>query len=279
MYFVLIKSMNMLKSTFYNQVKKIFLIVLVFAPLYSFCWGVTGHRVVAEIAQRHLSKNAKRELKKIIGRENLAMWANWPDFIKSDTTGTWTAASKWHYVNLPGNLGKEEFMSKLQSLPGENLYTQIKAMTAQLKDKTLPQEKRQIALRFLIHFVGDLHQPLHVGREEDQGGNKIKVNWFEKETNLHSVWDNSLVEFQQYSYSEYATVLDIATVEEVQAWQNSSLEDWFYDSYTLANKVYASVPADGKLGYKYNYIFQKDLDIQLLKGGIRLAKLLNGALE
>lgn len=269
----------MVKSSFYKHVKKIFLVVLVFAPIYSFCWGVTGHRVVAEIAQKHLSTKAKRELKKIIGRENLAMWANWPDFIKSDTTGTWTAASKWHYVNVPGNLSKEEFISKLQSLTGENLYTQIKAMTAQLKDKTLSQEKRQIALRFLIHFVGDLHQPLHVGREADQGGNKISVTWFDKPTNLHAVWDNSLVDFQQYSYTEYAGVLDIATEEEVNTWQQSSLEEWFYDSYTLANKVYASVPADGKLGYKYNYIFQQDLDRQLLKGGVRLAKVINEALQ
>jgi hypothetical protein len=152
-------------------------------------------------------------------------------------------------------------------------------MAAQLKDKSLSQEKRQIALRFLIHFVGDLHQPLHVGREEDQGGNRIKVNWFEKETNLHSVWDNSLVDFQQYSYTEYAAVLDIANGEQVLAWQNSSLEDWFYDSYILANRVYASVPADGKLGYKYNYIFQQDLDRQLLKGGVRLAKVINDALQ
>ena len=269
----------MLQSSFYSQVKKIFLVFLLFAPLYSFSWGVTGHRVVGEIAQRHLSKMAKKELKKLIGRENLAMWANWPDFIKSDTTGAWTAASKWHYVNVPGNLSKEEFMSKLQSLPGENLYTQIKAMTTQLKDRSLSQEKRQIALRFLIHFVGDLHQPLHVGREADQGGNKISVTWFDKPTNLHSVWDGSLVDFQQYSFSEYASVLNIASDEEVNAWQQSSLEDWFYDSYTLANKVYATVPADGKLGYKYNYIFQQDLDRQLLKGGVRLAKVINEALQ
>jgi hypothetical protein len=143
----------------------------------------------------------------------------------------------------------------------------------------LPIDKRQIALRFLIHFVGDLHQPLHVGREEDQGGNKISVTWFDKQTNLHSVWDNSLVDFQQYSYTEYTTVLDIATAEEVQSWQQSTLEDWFYESYTLANKVYATVPADGKLGYKYNYIFQQDLDRQLLKGGVRLAEMINEALQ
>ncbi len=238
----------MAQSIFYNQVKKVFLVVLLFAPLYSFCWGVTGHRVAAEIAQRHLSKKAKKELKILIGRENLAMWANWPDFIKADTTHAWDMASKWHYVNMPGGLSKDEFISGLVKLPGENLYTQIKAMAAQLKDRSMSDEKRQIALRFLLHLLGDLHQPLHVGREADQGGKKISGNWLDKPTNLHSVWDNSLVEFQQYSYTEYAGVLDIASDEKVEEWQNSSLEDWFYDSYVLANKVYAAVPADGKLG-------------------------------
>lgn len=269
----------MSQPNMYSHLKKFFIIVLLFSPLYSFCWGVTGHRVVAEIAQRHLSGKAKNELKKLIGRESLAQWANWPDFIKSDTTGTWDKTSKWHYVNIAGNLPKDEFMNGLKNLQGENLYTQIKAMAAQLKDKTLSQDKRQIALRFLIHFVGDLHQPLHVGREEDKGGNDIKVTWFDKPTNIHAVWDGSLVDFQQYSYTEYASYLNIAATDVVKGWQQSSLEDWFFESYTLANKVYASVPADGKLGFKYNYIFQKDLDLQLLKGGVRLAEIINRALE
>ncbi len=268
-----------MRKYIFTNARILFFIVLISIPVAAFCWGVTGHRVVGEIAQRHLSKKAKRGLRDLIGRENLAMWANWPDFIKSDTTHTWDMASKWHYINMPGDLSKEDFISRLQKLQGENLYTQIKAMVAQLKDHTLSDEKRQIALRFLIHFVGDLHQPLHVGREADQGGNKIAVNWFDKQTNLHSVWDNSLVEFQQYSYSEYAAILDIASEETVEAWQDSSLEEWFYESYVLANKVYASVPADGKLGYKYNYIFQKELDLQLLKGGVRLAELLNDAFD
>ena len=167
----------------------------------AFCWGATGHRVIAEIAQNHLTKKAKKELKKLIGKETLAWWSNWPDFIKSDTT--WRFASKWHYVDLPGHLEKEKFISELKKLPGENLYTQINAMAAQLKDKSLTDEKRRTALKFLIHLVGDLHQPLHVGRDEDQGGNKITVYWFDEKTNLHSVWDSKLIELQQYSYTEY----------------------------------------------------------------------------
>ena len=241
--------------------------------------GVTGHRVVAEIAQHHLSSKAKKELFQLIGKESLAMWANWPDFIKSDTTHTWDQVSKWHYVNMPGNLSKDTFIAKLKNLPGENLYTQIQAMVKQLKDKSLPLLQRQIALRFLIHFVGDLHQPLHVGREEDLGGNRITVYWFEKKTNLHSVWDSDLIDFQKYSYTEYANVLDIANKDQVRSWQQTSLEDCFYESHVLANRIYQLSPAEAKLGYGYNYIFANDLDNLLLKGGIRLAALINQALS
>ncbi|MEO5946131.1 MAG: S1/P1 nuclease [Chitinophagaceae bacterium] len=262
-----------------KKLKPVILFFLVALPIISFSWGVTGHRVVGEIAQRHLTKKAKKELRNLIGMESLSLWANWADFIKSDTTHTWDHVSKWHYVNLPGDLSKTDFLAALQNLKGENLYTQIKTLAAELKDKSMSIEKRQIALRFLIHFVGDLHQPLHVGREENLGGNRIKVSWFDKQTNLHSVWDSDIVEFQQYSYTEYACNLDIANEEEVKSWQESSLEEWFYESYVLANKVYAAVPADGKLGYKYNYIFKSDLDLQLLKGGLRLAKILNEALK
>jgi hypothetical protein len=94
---------------------------------------------------------------------------------------------------LPGNINKTDFINGLKKLEGKNLYTQIQEMAAQIKDKNLKLEKRQIALRFLIHLNSDLHQPLHVGRSEDQGGNKISVNWFDNKTNLHSVWDEKLI--------------------------------------------------------------------------------------
>jgi hypothetical protein len=245
----------------------------------SFAWGVTGHRVVGEIAQRHLSKKAKKGIAEIFGQESLSWWANWPDFIKSDTTHTWDMASKWHYVDLPGHIGKTEFITGLKALPGQNLYTQIPAMINQMKDKSLSIEKRKEALSFLVHMVGDLHQPLHVGRDEDQGGNKITVYWFDKKTNLHSLWDATLIDFQQYSYTEYATELNIASKEQVKSWQQSSLEDWFYESHVLSDKIYDQSPNEAKLSYKYNYIFKKDLDSQLLKGGVRLAELINKAFE
>ncbi|CAN5517660.1 S1/P1 nuclease [soil metagenome] len=259
--------------------KVIILLVFVCSIEQAFAWGVTGHRVVAEIAQRHLSKKTSKAIHEIIGGESLAVWSNWPDFIKSDTTHTWEKASPWHYVDLPGNTSKEVFVDSLKKLHGENLYTQIPVMLAQLNDKSLSIEPRRIALAFLVHFIGDLHQPLHVGRDEDQGGNKITVYWFDAKTNLHALWDTKLIDFQQYSYTEYATALNVKSKEQVEAWQQSSLEDWFYESHVLSDKVYALSPAESKLSYKYNYIFQADLDAQLLKGGVRLAKMLNEAFK
>jgi hypothetical protein len=244
---------------------------------YAFSWGVTGHRIIGEIAQQHLTKKAKKELLKLIGRETLAQWSNWPDFIKSDST--WNHASPWHYVDLPGHMEKEKFIDELKKLPGKNLYTQIQAMMTELKDESLTVEKRRVALYFLIHLVGDLHQPLHVGRDEDAGGNKIVVYWFDKKTNLHTLWDSMLIDFQQYSYTEYANILNIADENEVRLWQSASLEDWFYESHVISDSIYDATPNESKLSYKYNYQFQKILDEQLLKAGVRLAALLNRSFE
>lgn len=265
----MIKSASFLKPLFVST-------ALLFSAT-CFCWGLTGHRVVAEIAQQHLSKKAKKEISKIFGKESLAWWANWPDFIKSDSN--WNHASKWHYVDLPGHIGKEEFISALKKLPGKNLYTQIPEMMAQLKDKSLSIQQRRNALVFLIHLVGDLHQPLHVGRDEDQGGNKIVVYWFGDKTNLHTVWDSEFINSQQYSYTEYARLLDIASPEQVKAWQSTSLEDWFYESHVLSDSIYDASPNESKLSYRYNYQFQQALNEQLLKGGVRLAALLNKTFE
>lgn len=236
-------------------------------------WGVIGHRVVAEIAERHLSSRALKNIKKLINNQPLAYWANWPDFIKSDTS--WRHAGRWHYVDLPGNISKEAFTTQLKQLKGDNLYTKMLNLQTDLKNPSLSQAEKEIALRFLIHMVGDLGQPLHVGRDEDQGGNKIPVTWFGVSSNLHKVWDEQLVDFQQWSYTEYATILNVANKTKVQQWQNAPIEDWFYESHILSDKIYSLTPPHSKLSYQYNYIFVADLNQQLLKSGVRLAKILN----
>ncbi len=253
--------------------KFFFIFLFSFCGYTAFSWGLTGHRVVAEIAENHLSKKARKGIKELIGKETLAWWSNWSDFIKSDTS--YRYAGRWHYINMPGNMSKEHFIDSIQKQPGTNLYSQIKLLSTQVGDKSLSKGERQFALYFLVHLVGDLHQPMHIGRQEDLGGNRVEVSWFGTKTNLHAVWDTDLIDFQQYSYKEYATLLDIANKGQIKQWQESALEEWFYESYVLANAIYGFTPPASKLSYEYNFRFQQTLNDQLLKGGLRLAAILN----
>lgn len=251
----------------------ILLAMLTFNLGYS--WGTTGHRVIAEIAENHLTGHSKRQLKKIIGEQKLAYWANWPDFIKADTTGVWKPTEQWHYINVEQQTNLNAFSEILKSQKAPNIYTQIKILSEQIKDKNTLMKDKEIALRFLIHLMGDLAQPLHVGRAADLGGNRIKVKFFGENTNLHSLWDTKLVDFQKYSYTEFATVLDVKSKAEIRQIQAGTLEDWFWDSHQSANKIYANSTADANYSYDYNYKFEALVERQLLYGGLRLAKILN----
>ncbi len=263
-------------KTFFS---KLVLLAGLSVSIYSYAWGLTGHRIIAEIAENHLSKKAKKELKKIMGKEKLAYWANWGDFVKSDTTGVWKEASTWHYVNIAPQSDFIAFEKNLKAQAGPTLYTQIKTLSSQIKDKKTSEKDRKIALVFLIHLMGDMAQPMHTGRAEDLGGNKIDLTYFGGKTNLHSLWDGKLIDSQKYSYSEYAKLLDIKTKEEINQIQSGSLENWLYDSHQIANKIYSQTPADSRLSYDYEYKFKDTMERQLLYGGLRLAKLLNEVLS
>ncbi|MGX9987063.1 S1/P1 nuclease [Soonwooa purpurea] len=254
---------------------KVLTLVSITTSLYTYAWGLTGHRIIAEIAENNLNGKARREIKKIMGQERLAYWANWPDFIKSDKTGKWKEASTWHYVNIDPQTDFKSFEEQLKAQAGPNLYTQIRVLSSQIKDEKTSEKDRKIALIFLIHLVGDLAQPMHTGRKDDLGGNRINVTYFGSKTNLHSVWDGKLVDSQKYSYTEYAKLLDIKTKNEVKAIQAGTLEDWMYDSHKIANEIYAATPNDSKLAYDYQYQFNEVMERQLLHGGLRLAKILN----
>ena len=237
-------------------------------------WGTTGHRIVVKIAENHLSGKAKRQIKKIIGKQPLAYWANWGDFIKSNPD--WKMADSWHYLNFPQGLNELDFEENLKSSSDENLYKRTLIIIDELKNnQNLSLQKKQEDLYFLIHLIGDAHQPLHVGREEDLGGNKIEVEWFRSKTNLHSLWDSKLVDFQQYSYTEYAEVLDFHDKKFNQNLIQGNLNNWLFDSYQKAEIIYANVKPGDNLWFNYNYDNVSILEEQLLKGGLRLAKVLN----
>ena len=257
--------------------KKIFIAVFfILGIAEASAWGVTGHRVVAEIAENHLTNRAKRKLKKLIGKQKLAYWANWPDNVRNSPE--WKNTSTWHYVNIPPQESKEQFIEQLKNNNKPNIYTAIQNVKGIIVDKNTPDADKEIYLRFLVHFLGDMMQPMHTGREEDLGGNLIKIQFFKKDTNLHSLWDSGLIDNTKYSYTEYARVLDVKSKEEINQIQSGSLEDWLYESHQAANQLYASVKPGENYSYDYQQQYNALLERQLLHAGLRLAKILNEVL-
>jgi hypothetical protein len=246
---------------------------LVYLPQNVNAWGMLGHRIVGQIAENHLSKRALKQIKGILGNETLAMASNWGDFIKSDPA--YNYLYNWHFINLPEGLDKPALNALLDEEKTPNVYNKIPEMIAVLKDLKSTSDQKKLALRLLIHLVGDLNQPLHTARKEDLGGNKVYLTWFGEKSNLHHVWDESLIEYQQLSYTEYTAAIDHPTPSQLAEWKSSSLKDYVYASYSACNKIYDGTKAEDKLSYKYNFDFVNLLNVQLLKGGLCLANILN----
>ena len=251
------------------------LLAFIVVSISSFAWwGQNGHRIIGEIADSYLSTKARKAIREILGDESIAITSNWPDFIKSDSTFNYLSA--WHYINVKQGLSQAQFNAALQNDTSTNAYTRLYFLIGELKNKQLPVEKKQMYLRLLIHIAGDIHQPLHVGQFEDLGGNRIRLQWFGESTNLHSLWDEKLIEFQKLSYTEYTAWINHTSKEQRKQWQEQPINEWFFESYQLAGKIYSSVTQpEPKLSFRYNFDHIEMLNSQLLKGGIRLAGLLN----
>ncbi len=238
-----------------------------------FAWGALGHRIVGEIADSYLTSKARKNIKAILGNESVAMCSNWADFIKSDPA--YNHLSPWHYVNIVGGLDKDAFITKLELDTSVNAYTKILFLKDQLKNQVLDNKTKAEYLKLLVHIVGDIHQPMHVGRAEDRGGNNIKLLWFNDNVNLHQIWDDKLINFQQLSYTEYAKAINFTTNAERKALQKETLPEVLFQSYQVAEKIYADVKPDDKLSYNYNFKYIYILNEQLRKGGVHLAGMLN----
>jgi len=257
------------------SIRKTFIFIsFFFIPIYSFGWGMLGHRIIGEIADKYLTPKARLEIQKILGTESMAMASNWADFVKSDSI--YNYLSNWHYVNLDSGLTAKQAQAQLQNDTSTNLYTKTLFLIKELRNKRLSIDMKRMYLKLLIHFVGDIHQPLHIGLKSNLGGNRIRVQWFNTPANLHSVWDESLVNFQQLSYTEYARAINFTTAEQRRAWQKQPIVQWAVESYVIAESLYPEITEDNqKLSYRYNFLHVETVNERLLKGGVRLAGLLN----
>lgn len=237
-------------------------------------WGKNGHRAVAEIAQSYLKPKAKKAISKLLNGRSLAFVANYADDIKSDPA--FRKYSPWHYVNIDPD---EDEYNVDKANPKGDLVQAIRKCVEILEDDDATKDDKRFYLKLLVHFMGDLHQPLHAGHSKDKGGNDIQVNWFGHGSNLHRVWDSDMIESYDMSYSELADNTREYSKEQLKAIRKGDLLDWVYESRELAEKVYASAKSGDSLGYEYMYNEMPVVLQQLDKGGIRLAKVLNEIFE
>ncbi len=254
-------------------------------PSPALAWGKTGHRVVAAIAETQLSGLARAHVHEILRYgESLDEAANWPDEMRAAPGEFWQkTATPWHWVTLNGIIYDH-------APPEGDALEALGRFRATLKDPKASLADKQLALRFIVHLVGDLHQPLHVGKCCDRGGNEIKVTWFGKPTNLHSVWDTQLVDDEQLSFTEMAAKLERHISErDLIRWWDINPRDWISESAEYREQIYAAIPPPKKpagkkskgeqavpdLSYDYVYKFTPLMQQRLEQAGVRLAAYLN----
>lgn len=268
-----------------------------------FGWGETGHRVTGKIAERHLTKAAVKGIAALLGVEPLAMSSTWADEMRNDPHYHFLAP--YHYATVPIGMGYEQITPPAEG----DIIVGLKKFEQMAMDTKLTKEERLLGLRMVVHLVGDLHMPLHVGNDKDRGGNLCMVRWFGKSMNLHTLWDTNMIDDTKLSYTEFTEFLDLKTPGEIEAAQQGDYLSWAQESMNAREGIYprsvnsvvpvgtlekpeertycAPVPQPGQavvvipenlqpsLSYQYGFDQKNLLKERLFKGGVRLAARLN----
>ncbi len=251
------------------------------APSLALAWGRTGHQLVAQLAQYDLTPEARRQIDALLATEpgaTLPGIASWADELRKQDADLGKRTAKWHYVNL----GESDchYDPPRDCRDGDCEVEALKAQTARLANRALPAAERLQALKFVVHLVGDTHQPLHSGYASDKGGNDIQVNIDGKGSNLHSLWDSGLL--RHTGLDDDALLAQIralpvpAGAEAVMplpppsaAWAEASCR------IALSPGLY---PTGAKIDQAYFDTWTPVAKRQLRLAGVRLAALLNAAL-
>lgn len=251
----------------------LFLVALVMFPSHLLAWGDNGHRIIGQVALCHLNKKADKKVRALLSGADLPMECTWGDFIKSDSA--YNEYSAWHYCDFPADMTREAFDTLALDNPhGECIYR-----VGYLVNHLMKHPNDTMMLKLLIHIVGDLGCPMHLGRPSDRGGNDFLVKWFRAPANLHSVWDSRIIDSQRLCYTEYAHHLYNTQRIPDQVYAKGKEIDWGWETYQLTQKIYA-YSEDGEnqgkdLSYRYVYDFLDVLNRQLYLTGCRLAAVLN----
>ncbi len=256
-----------------------------------FAWGPTGHRVVGEIAEKHISVKTLSKVRGILKGETLARVSTWPDEIKSEPT-KYSHTFNWHYTDWKDDQDHHDHETS-----SGKLIPALEEQIATLKDDKKSDAEKAFALKFLVHLIGDLHMPLHVGNGVDQGGNFCRVFFQNSRTNLHAVWDEDMINFTKLSFTELASFVSRSHNSKIAEYKSGSILDWALESKEIRQQIYpAPVKVDDanpsaltyclrpynesnenlpKLSFEYSYKFVPVLEKRLYQGGVRLAKVLD----
>lgn len=231
-------------------------------------WGQIGHYVTGEIAEQYLTEKAAEEVKRVLGNTSLAVAGTWMDDIRSDPQYDYTG--DWHWVTIPSGMTYEE----TEKNPNGDIIEALERKIAQLKTRNLTENEEREKLKMVIHMIGDIHQPLHVGTGEDRGGNDVRVQWMGESSNLHRVWDSDMINSYQLSYTELAGKINHPTAEQISEWQQATVRDWAMESKSYRDQVY-DLPDNRRIGWEYRYYKFEIVEKRLLQAGIRLAGVIN----
>lgn len=244
----------------------------------AFGWGAQGHRVITRVAEARLTPRAAAAIRDLLNPgDTLVDVCNWADHEGRDVE---PKSSPWHYVNVP--IGAERYDPKLEGRDG-SVVTKIKQYRKVLADPTARRTDRQVALLFFIHFVEDVHQPMHVGDNNDRGGNLTQVRFFGEGTNLHRVWDSDLIRRIGGNDRVWVDrVTPLITPDRVKAWSSGSVDDWANESLKAARLAYyfpkgstRPIRSIDPLGKEYVEFAEPILREQMARAGVRLANELN----
>ena len=201
--------------------------------------------------------------------------STWPDEVRSQPAYRNTAS--WHYINLPLGLSFADFEAKVNGMTQENVFSALQQQERILGSAGSTRAQKVEALKYIVHFVGDLHQPMHVSREEDKGGNTIQLNYDGNGTNLHALWDSKLIDHPGLTLNRWRRQYDHATPAQIKQWQSDPLIQWLWESYQASSKLYAEVDAMKSRAIDDSY-YPAHIGIvqdRIEKAGIRLAGVLN----
>ena len=242
--------------------------------LSAFAWSQKGHDATAYIAECHFTEATADSVSSLLDGKSPVYWANWLD--NASHTPQYYYTKTWHYRNIDTH----ENYDNAKRNPKGDVISAAREQIAILADSISSRSQKQLALKILIHIVGDMHQPMHMGHATDLGGNRTKIRFFNRDTNLHSVWDSSIAESgHKWSYSEWQEQIDRLPKSAEAAVITGSIDDWAKQTMKAASVVYERTHPGSNLSYNEVAYWTPLIETQLLNGGLRLAHILNGLFD